>query len=153
MNSLNPAYVAKVLARINASPYLGQNHVRVMDFGIGFSVVQTHIQDIHIQAYNVVHGGLYAAMIDTAAYWSTYASRQEKWGGLITVDLKLNFLSNTNTGIVIAKGHLIKMGKSIGYAEAKVETEDGRLLAHGTSTVLAVLSDHSTDDDLPKKFL
>ncbi len=151
--AINPKYVQKTIERINSSPYLINNLVKIVDFGVNFSIVETQIQNLHLQAYHIVHGGLYATLIDTAAYWSAYASLNDKWGGLISVDLKMNFLSNIESGKVIAKGRLIKMGKTLGYAEATVETENGKILAHGTSTLLTVQQAKPENIDLPQKFL
>ena len=36
-------------------------------------------------------------------------------------------------------GTLIKAGKTLSYAEADVRTADGRLIAHGTSTLMRLL--------------
>jgi uncharacterized protein (TIGR00369 family) len=58
--------------------------------------------------------------------------------GLVNVDLKLNYLRPVTSGQLKAQGIAIKSGKSISYAEAKVFDADGELVAHGTSTLMAL---------------
>jgi uncharacterized protein (TIGR00369 family) len=55
-----------------------------------------------------------------------------------TVDLKLNYLAPARAGRLIARGRRIKLGKALGYAEATVTAEDGKILAHGTSTLMVL---------------
>ena len=38
--------------------------------------------------------------------------------------------------------HNIKMGKTLGYAEAQVTDKTGKLLAHGTSTIMILQARH-----------
>ena len=46
------------------------------------------------------------------------------------------YLAPAVSGKLIAKGRLIKLGKTLGYAEVTVTDENDRLLAHGTSTLM-----------------
>ena len=56
--------------------------------------------------------------------------------GLVSVDLKLNYLAPVRVEALHSTGTLIKAGKTLSYAEADVRTSDGRLVAHGTSTLM-----------------
>jgi uncharacterized protein (TIGR00369 family) len=71
------------------------------------------------------------------------------------VDLKMNFLAPAESGKLIAKGRQIRLGRTLGYAEAEVTNEEGKLVAHGTSTLI-VLRGRGTlkaTSPLPPKFL
>ena len=56
--------------------------------------------------------------------------------GLTSVDLKLNYLAPVRGEALQSRGTLIKAGKTLSYAEADVRTDEGRLVAHGTSTLM-----------------
>ena len=56
----------------------------------------------------------------------------------MNIDLKLNYLRPVSNGTITAKGQCIRSGRSISYAEARVEDAAGELLAHGTSTLMAL---------------
>lgn len=57
---------------------------------------------------------------------------------MTTVEIKLNFLAPASTGRLIAKGRSIKVGETLCLGEALIEDERGTLLAHGTSTMMAL---------------
>ena len=85
----------------------------------------------------MVHGGVYASVVDAAAFWGVYPQLDEGVG-ITTVELKLNYLAPTSSGLLVAKGKSIKVGKSICLAEAFVEDKTGKLLAHGTETMMVL---------------
>jgi uncharacterized protein (TIGR00369 family) len=58
--------------------------------------------------------------------------------GLVNIDLKLNYLRPVSDGTITARGDCIRSGRSISYAEARIEDDAGRLLAQGTSTLMAL---------------
>ena len=91
----------------------------------------------HFQPFGIVHGGVLATLIDTATFWAAFA-RLPQDAGLVNVDLKLNYLQPASAGRLTAEGRCIRPGRSINYAEAHVYDESGALLAHGTSTLMAL---------------
>jgi len=92
-------------------------------------------------------------VVDAAAFWAVYPQIDEGFG-ITTVELKLNYLAPTSKGTLIAKGKTIKVGKSICLGEASVEDEAGKLLAHGTETMLVLKGLKIRDQEqLPPKFL
>lgn len=91
----------------------------------------------HFQPYGIVHGGVLATLIDTATFWAAF-TRLPQDTGLVNVDLKLNYLQPALSGRLAAEGRCLRPGRTISYAEAHVYDESGALLAHGTSTLLAL---------------
>ncbi|MCP4720039.1 MAG: PaaI family thioesterase, partial [Desulfobacteraceae bacterium] len=91
----------------------------------------------HMQPFGIVHGGVLATLIDTATFWSAFLRLPEDTG-LVNVDLKLNYLKPAMEGRLTAFGTCIQAGKSISYSEARVEDKSGKIIAHGTSTLMAL---------------
>ena len=91
----------------------------------------------HLQPFGIVHGGVLATLIDTATFWAVFMRLPED-AGLVNIDLKLNYLEPVLKGRLTAQGRTIRFGKSISYAEARVLDADGRLVAHGTSTLMTL---------------
>ena len=89
-----------------------------------------------MQPFGVAHGGNLAILIDSATFWACYLSMDSDHDGLASVDLKLNYLAPARVEPLRCEGKLIKAGKTLSYAEAEVRAGDGRLLAHGTSTLM-----------------
>ena len=150
---LNPAYVERLKSLINASPFLEHNSITVGDFGLGYSVLDVTLQTKHLQAYGVVHGGFLATVIDVAAFWAVYCDLDSDSKGLISVDLKLNFLGAAREGTIHARGTRIKLGATLGYGMAEVKDDTGRLLAHGTSTLMVMPQSLFKATDIPPKFI
>jgi uncharacterized protein (TIGR00369 family) len=154
MKKLNPKYIERVNQLINTCPYFDLLSMKICDVGIGYSVLEIDLAQKHLQPFGNVHGGVFASIIDAASFWSLYYDIEDQDAGLTTADLKLNFLLPARSGKLIAKGRRIKMGKTLGYAEAEVSDENGSLVAHGTSIVIIQPGKRiPADEPLPPKFI
>ncbi len=153
MRELNPDYVKEISAGVNHSPYFELLSMRLVKLEIGRAVLHIRLAEKHLQPFGVVHGGVFSSIIDAAAFWAVY-SDVEDGAGMTTVDLKVNYLAPASAGLMIATGRCIKLGKTLGLGEATVTDEDGRILAHGTSTLI-ILPDLSfkRSSALPPKFV
>lgn len=133
-------------------PYFSLLSMELREFGIGRSLLEIVVQEKHLQPFGVVHGGVFATLIDAAAFWAVYPELDEDCG-MTSVDLKLNYLAPSSAGKLIARGRRLKLGKTLGLGEAEVTDEHGRLLAHGTSTVIVLPNFPFGAEPLPQKFL
>ena len=132
----------------------------VREMGIGYSIVELKVGNEHLNPFGGIHGGVYASVIDTAAYWAVYCELDEKVG-LISIDLKIDYLAPISDGIIITKGRSIKIGKSMCLAEATATDKDGKWLAHGTSKMMVTKGLQTIGDAfsftgskvLPSKFI
>jgi uncharacterized protein (TIGR00369 family) len=147
MISLNPDHVQTIINAINESPYFKHLSMTVKDIGIGYSIVELDMGNEHLNPFGGIHGGAYASVIDTAAYWATYCELDEKVG-LISIDLKIDYLSPIRDGVITTKGRRIKMGKSMCLAEATAMNKDNKWLAHGTSKMMVTRGLQTIDDAL-----
>ena len=156
----NPEHLKAVINAINRGPFFEHMSIRVTEIGVGYSVVVMGIGKKHMNPFGGLHGGVYASAIDTAAYWSAYCDLPEE-NGLVSIDLKVDFLAPVVHGKVIINGQRIKSGKTIYLTEAKMFDRNGKILAHGTSKLLVTVDKQSIKDvvdyvgsnELPHKFL
>jgi uncharacterized protein (TIGR00369 family) len=150
---VNPAYLEAVAKKVNGSPFFTLISMLITNLDWGESRLEMVVEEKHFQPFGMVHGGVYASVVDAAAFWAVYPQIDDDFG-ITTVELKLNYLAPTSSGSLIAKGKSIKAGKSICLAEAFVEDKTGKLLAHGTETMM-VLKDLKIQGhaELPPKFL
>jgi uncharacterized protein (TIGR00369 family) len=154
MKKPNPEYIERLKHLVNHSPYFSLLSMKICDLGIGFSVVEIDLDKKHLQPFNFVHGGVFASIIDAAAFWAFFVEIEDPKSGATSVDLKLNYLAPAKSGKLIAEGRQIRHGKTLGYAEAKVVNEKGKMLAHGTSTLMIIPGNGlRVDPPLPPKFL
>jgi len=136
MKTPNPEHIERLVNVINRSPYFALISMKIRKIGVGFSLFEIDIEEKHLQPFGIVHGGVFASIIDSAASWAIFYSIEDENRVLTSVDLKLNYLAPAASGKVIAKGRQIMLGKTLGYAEAHVTNDSGEILAHGTSTVM-----------------
>lgn len=85
-------------------------------------------------SYGTLHGGAISSLIDIVGTMALLA-KDHKRGG-VSVDLNLNFLKAAKTGEkVIARGRVLKLGKTLGFTQVDVLAADGlTLLATGRHT-------------------
>ena len=134
---VNGEYVQKLLDLVNGSPFPAHLPFRLVSIGLDEAQVELEVEQKHLQPLDTVHGGVMATLIDTATYWAAFLALPEDTG-LVNVDLKLNYLRPVSEGTLITDGRCLRAGRTISYAEAHVKDSDGRLVAHGTSTLMAL---------------
>jgi uncharacterized protein (TIGR00369 family) len=132
---INPEWVREIRKTVNPCPYFELQQMGLIDLAWGESRIEIKLENRHMQPFGVVHGGVFASLIDAAGFWAVF-SQTDADVGMTTVELKLNYLAPAVSGKLIGTGHCIRLGRSLGLGEARIENEDGRLLAHGTTTVM-----------------
>ena len=101
-------------------------------------VVVTAVPDAtHLNPAGTVHGGLAATMLDSCMGLAIH-STLEKGVGSTTLEFKISLLRpiTPETGPIKAEGVVLSCGRRIGTAEGRITDQQGRLLAHGTTTCL-----------------
>lgn len=150
----NPEHVARLRELIAASPYPSLLSMRLADIGAGFAELVVDVERKHMQLLGVVHGGVLAALIDTAAFWAVYFGIPGAGDWYASVDLKLNFLAPAFAGSLVARGRQVKVGKKLCYATARIHDEQGTIVAHGASTLMILPNKLRLEDfPLPPKFI
>jgi len=154
MKRPNPEHIDRLRALVNACPYFTLLSMEIREIGIGWAVLEIPLAEKHLQPFGIAHGGVFASLIDAVTFWSIYFSVEDPSTAITSVDLKLNYLAPAATGTLVARGRQVKLGRTLGLAEAEVFREDGKLLAQGTSTVMLIPGKGlGRDGSLPPKFL
>jgi uncharacterized protein (TIGR00369 family) len=85
-----------------------------------------------------VHGGWALTLMDSAGGCAAYSVLPADLG-YATIETKGNFSRpiTKDTGRVRAEARVVSKGRQIISTETKVLSRDGKLLAHGTSTLMA----------------
>jgi len=83
-----------------------------------------------------IHGGFALALIDSAAGCAVH-TELDAGVGYTTVETKANFVRPVPVdGVVRCEGRVLSRGRQIATAEAYLRSAEGKLRAHGTSTVI-----------------
>ncbi len=137
MRKLNPEHIEEVKGLINNAPYFQLLSIAVEEIGEEFARMKSDVKRKHLTPFGGIHGGAYASMLDSAAYWAAYSSIDEN-AGMTTLDLNVNNLAPVQGGELTILGRLIKAGRSICLAEAFIRNPAGKLIAHATSKMMVV---------------
>jgi uncharacterized protein (TIGR00369 family) len=132
----NSAYRERLFALIDGAPFVRHLGMHITDLAWGRATFEMAPAEFRLQPFGVVHGGNIATLIDSATFWACYLAMDSDADGLASVDLKLNYLAPARVEALRCTGALIKAGKTLSYAQAEVRGGDGRLIAHGTSTLM-----------------
>ena len=154
MKTPNPKHVERLIDLVNDCPYFTLISMKIREIGVGYAGVEIDLAEKHLQPFGLVHGGVFATIIDSAASWALFYGIEDDDAGMTSVDLKLNYLAPAVAGKLIARGRQIKMGKTLGYAEAEIRDESEKILAHGTSTVIILPGKgFEAESQMPPKFI
>jgi len=99
----------------------------------GRAVLSMQVKELHKQIHDVVHGGVLAALADTAAAIAAYTV-VERGAELATVELKINYLSAVPGGKIKAEGKVLRAGRNFVVTECEVLDATGRLAAKALMT-------------------
>ena len=134
---LNPKYTEAISTLVNRSPYFSLISMKIKELEWGTSVLEVELEEKHLQPFGYVHGGALASVIDAATFWAVFPQVKDNMG-LTTVEIKANFLAPVQKGKLVVKGRCIKIGRSLALGEAYVNSAEGNLIAHGTTTMMIV---------------
>ena len=133
----NPAYVKAVQDVVHGAPYPALIGMTIAALDFDRCRIELTLRNDHMQPFGIVHGGVIATLIDTATFWAAFM-RLPQDAGLVNVDLKLNYLKTVVSGHLRAEGECLRAGRQISYTVASVYDDNGDLVAHGTSTMMAL---------------
>ncbi len=135
---INPEYVRRLKEMALDASYPRLIGMAMDDIVIDRATIGLELDpQRHLQPFGIVHGGVLATLIDTATFWAAFL-RLPPDAGLVNIDMKLNYLQPAIAGRLTATGRCIRPGRTLSYTEAHVYDAGGELLAHGTSTLMAL---------------
>ena len=102
----------------------------------GRAIFRLDVRPRHKQIHGVVHGGILAALADTAAAIAAYTA-VPKGGELVTLELKINYLEPVLGGRVKADARVLRAGRNFIVTECEIFNESGSLAAKALLTFSA----------------
>src|SRR5262249_49073025 len=99
----------------------------------GRAVLRLDVQERHRQLHGVVHGGILAALADTASAIAVYTT-VPPGTAIATVELKINYLEAVPAGRVKAIGRVLRKGRNFAVAECELWDGRGELAAKALLT-------------------
>jgi len=128
----------RVLEGSGPTPTMGHTlDFLLVEVSPGQAVFQGAPGPQHLNPMGGVHGGWYAALLDSAMGCAVH-SRMPAGRGYTTAELSVNLVKAlpANVGRVRAIGEVLHCGRQLATAQARLVGPDGTLYAHGTCTCL-----------------
>ncbi|MBA3043303.1 MAG: PaaI family thioesterase [Gammaproteobacteria bacterium] len=122
-----------------APPIAGTMSFRMVEVGDGAVLFEATPGPALLNPMGGVHGGWALTLIDTVTGCAAH-STLPAGVGYASIETKANFSRpiKADTGLVRAEGRVVSKGRTIISAEGKIIDREGRVLAHGTSTVIVL---------------
>ena len=108
------------------------NGIMILDWQDGLASLQVDLTHKHLNPLGLVHGGLYASMLDVALAMSgSYRPAPEGLYPGLTLSLTAQYVAplQLKDGFALAKARRTGGGKSVFFAEGEVLSPDGRVIA------------------------
>ena len=139
---LDPDFAARIrdsFARQQAMALIG---ARLATVGPGAVEIELPFRDDLTQQKGFVHGGIIGMIADSAAGYAAF-SLMPAGCSLVTVEYKMNILAPA-TGSLVARGEVVKAGRTLTVARAEVYAQDRTHVAtmQQTLMMLAGRPDH-----------
>jgi uncharacterized protein (TIGR00369 family) len=103
----------------------------------GHALFECRPAEYHYNPIGIVHAGLAMTLMDSAMGLAFVTTLDEPVGWT-TLEFKSNFTRaiTVDSGVIRCIGSIVHPGRRVATTEARVEDSQGRLCAHGTSTIL-----------------
>ena len=127
----------KMIAGELPRPPIGEPmNFRLAEVEKGRAVFEAEATPALLNPLGAVHGGWALTLIDSACGCAVH-SELDAGIGYTTVETKVNFTRPITPGATVrCEGQVLSRGRQIATAEAYLRSADGKLLAHGTSTLI-----------------
>ena len=116
--------------------------IRLVSVGEGECVFEMEARPEHGDPMGTLQGGVLCALAD-AAMGMAYATTLGEGESFTTLELKANYLRPVVDGKLTATGRVIHDGRTVGLTECEVVDEQGRRVAHATSTCMTLRQERS----------
>jgi len=134
---LDEQHLAELKERVETSPFHQWSGMRLVEVGHGNARVEMPLEDHHLNPQRIAHGGIIAAIADTAI---GLALRSVLPTGHThrTAQLNVHFLSKGEGSRLIGTGRAHHRGRRMGYGESEVTDESGTTLARASATFIVL---------------
>ena len=108
------------------------NGIEILDWQDGLASLKVDLTHDHLNPLGLVHGGLYASMLDVALAMSgSYRPAPEGLYPGLTLSLTTQYVAplQLEDGFALAKARRTGGGKSVFFAEGEVLSPDGQVIA------------------------
>ena len=131
--SITQLAIADLKDRLNSSNTAQQFGFILAEAEPGRVVMRMRVDKRHMQIHGVVHGGVLAALADTAGGLASYMACP-RGTRVATIEMKINYLESVEGGTVEAEARVIRRGRHIAVVDCDVRDNHRRLVGKALMT-------------------
>ena len=142
----NPDFAARVRDSFGRQPFMNHIGARITSLAPGFCEIEVVSRRELTQQHGFVHGGVLASIADSAAGYAAF-SLMPADATILTVEYKLNILRPGDGEVMIARGRVVKPGRTLSVVQSDVFARRGgkeELVLTSLQTLMRL--DGRTDD-------
>jgi uncharacterized protein (TIGR00369 family) len=99
----------------------------------GKVALRMRVNENHLQVHGVVHGGVLAALADTAGGLATYMACP-RGTRVATIEMKINYLEAVEGGSVTAEAIVVRIGRHVAVVDCDITDDKRRLVGKALMT-------------------
>lgn len=117
------------------NPFLERLGITLTDWSPGYAEMKLDTSPDLGNRTGRIHGGVICTLLDSVCgYCGLYTPPGEPALRSLTLSLTTNFLSSGDGATLIAKGYIVRKGRSVFFSRAEVWLDDTELLATAVGT-------------------
>jgi uncharacterized protein (TIGR00369 family) len=136
MNAPDPHFASRIRESFGRQKAMALIGASLRTVEPGHVEIALPYRDELTQQKGFIHGGILGMIADTACGYAAF-SLMPAGGSLVTVEYKMNILTPARSALV-ARGHVIRPGRTLTVARAEVYAEDGKHVATMQQTLMAL---------------
>ena len=115
----NPDFAARVRDSFGRQPFMDHIGARITNLAPGFCEIAIDYRRELTQQHGFVHGGVLASIADSAAGYAAFSLMPAE-ASILTVEYKLNLLRPGRGEAMIARGRVLKPGRTLTVVQSDV---------------------------------
>jgi uncharacterized protein (TIGR00369 family) len=125
--------IAELRKRLHTSNTTRQFGFELAEAQPGRVILRMRVGRRHLQVHGVVHGGVLAALADTAGGLATYMALP-RGPRVATIEMKINYLEAVEGGTVEAEARVIRRGRHVAVVDCDIRDQNKRLVGKALMT-------------------
>ena len=130
----DPEFASRIRASFGRQKAMALIGASLATIAPGAVEIALPFRDDLTQQKGFVHGGIIGMIADTACGYAAYSLMPADCS-LVTVEYKINILAPA-TGSLVARGEVVKPGRTLTVARAEVYAQDGKHIATMQQTLM-----------------
>jgi uncharacterized protein (TIGR00369 family) len=124
---------SELVRRLRATNTARQFGFVLVSAAPGRAVVRMRVGERHKQLHGVVHGGVLAALADTAGGLATYMALP-RGTRVATVEMKINYLEPVKKGTIVAEARVLRQGRNLAVVDCDLRDKKKQLVGKALMT-------------------